>query len=217
VYLPLSHKTILGADGETYDATQLRDIIENADINKMAGIEMENVYGLNKTSIKAITEDKRWVNFFDFIQERFDAVNWKQARKEAMHKLTASEFDDREFNPTPKYADEVRKIALNDTAAGRVCKAWIKFHEASKKIKMSGIAYDRVIIGMTRLFPKRNFGNSTAKLNVEQVNEKFAKLFEEFMSTYPMIKHVDLDAGHHYRKDDWPDAIQYIKLVDNAS
>ena len=217
VYLPLSHKTILGADDETYDATQLRDIIDNADIAKMAGIEMENVYGLNKTSIKAITEDKRWVNFFDFIQERFDAVDWKQARKEAMLKLVASEFNERDFKPTKKYEAEVEKLVNNDSIAGKVCKEWVKYSEIGKTLKSSGIQYDRVIIGMTRLFPKKDFGKSNAKLNVEKVTDKFNTLFEEFFATYPMLKHVSLDASYHYRDDQWTDAINYINLVDNAS
>ena len=217
VYLPLSHKTILGPNGETYDATTLRDIIDNGDIAKMAGIEMENVYGLNKTSIKAITEDKRWVNFFDFIQERFDAVDWKQARNEATLKLTAGEFNERDFKPTQKYESEVRELSKAKTIAGTVCKAWCVYWDTAKKAKKSGIQYDRVIIAMTRLFPNKDFGKSSAKLNVEKFEEKFAKMFEEFFATYPMLKHVSLDASYSYRDDQWDDAIQYIKLVDNAS
>ena len=152
VYLPLSHKTILGPDANTYDASTFRDIIDNADLAKMADIEMENVYGLNKTSIKAITEDKRWVNFFDFIQEQFDAVDWKQARKEAMSRIVADQFSEQDFKPTHKYVDEVRELAKNDSSAGRVCKAWVKYWDDTKKLKKSGISYDRVVIGMTRLF-----------------------------------------------------------------
>lgn len=217
-YLPLSHKTILGPNNQTYDATQLRDIIHNADIAKMAGIEIENVYGLNKSSIKAITEDKRWVNFFDYIQEQFDAVDWKQARKEAMSKLIADQFSERDFDPAQKYLDEARRIAKTKSSAGRVCKEWIEFYDAMQKLKKSGIAYDRVIIGMTRLFPKRDFGKSKAKVNVEVVEKKFEKLFEEFYKTYPMLNHVGLDASRTYNcNNDWNDAIDYIKLVDNAS
>lgn len=217
VYLPLSHKTIIGPDGEHYDATTLRDIIDNADIAKMSGIEMENVYGLNKTSIKAITEDKRWVNFFDFIQERFDEVDWKQARKEAMMKLVAGEFNERDFKPTAKYEGEVRKLSKQTSSAGRVCKEWIKYWSAANKAKKSGIQYDRVIIGMTRLFPSKDFGKSSAKLNIEKVEGKYADMFSEFFETYPMLKHVSLDASYSYRDNEWNDAIEYIKLVDNAS
>lgn len=217
VYLPLSHKTILGPDDVQYDASSIRDIVNNADLAKMAGIDMENIYGLNKSSIKAITEDKRWVNFFDFIQEQFDAVDWTQARAEAMNKLISDQFSEQDFKPTHKYDEEVRKLSKHKSAAGALCKEWINWWDTAKNLKNSKIAYDRVIIGMTRLFPNRDFGKSKANLNVENVEEKFAKLFEDFNKTYPMIQYASLDASQTYRDNGWNDAIDYIKLVDNAS
>jgi len=217
LYLPLSHKTILGNDKQTYDADSFRDIIKNADIDKMAGIDLENVYGLNKTSIKAVTEDKRWVNFFDYVREKFDKVDWKQARKEATARLIASEFSDNDFKPTDKYADGVREMAKHDSAAGRLFTAWVEQNNMQAALKKSGIQYDRVIIGMTRIFKNEDFEKSTAKINVEKVSSKYKKLFDEFNAAYPILKHLDLDASYSYREEHWNDALEYIKLVDKAS
>ena len=69
---------------------------------------------------------------------------------------------------------------------------------------------------MAELYKDEDFSKSKAKLNVESVGTKFEKMFTTFFATYPMAEYTDLDATYSYRKDAWPDVINYIKLVDST-
>ena len=224
LYVPLSHKSVIKpyqAKGEssTWTADMVHERIENNDIHEMAGFDLDKVYGLNKTSIKAISKSKQWVPLFDFISEKFEDIDWKSARKDVENALIRREFSNESFDPAKAPMDKFEKIAKTKTAAGKLFAAYLASKEditaAKKKRRTPGAQFDRVIIGMTAFFPEKDFSKSSAKLDVKGIEGKYEKLFENFRKKYPMLTHLDLDSGWNSTTD-WDDAVGYIKLVDSV-
>ncbi len=215
LYVPLTHKQILMPGGGSWTASHFYKIIEQNDIHKMVGIATDLVYGLNKTSIKSVTADKRWVNYFDYIRKQFDAVDWKIARKLASDRLIESEFSHEDFKPDNKHWNEMRKIAKRKTAAGRLFKAFITWKDNIDSTVRLDIKYDRVIIAMNELYDE-DFSKSSANLDVKSFGDKYSKLFEKFKAKYPMIQYANLDDSYR-GEEDWTNVLQYIKVVDKAS
>ena len=227
LYLPLSHKSILmpaldsRGDTQTWSASDFRNVIDSNDIDRMAGINIDKVYGLNKTSIKTVTADKRWVNFFDYVRKQFDTVDWKTARAEAESRLIYAEYRDRDFKPTASHYPAIREIAKNKSAAGRLFSDYMTWRDNIKSGKVpkrvaDAIKYDRVILGMGKLFSNEDFSKSSANLDVTNFGDKYAKLFEEFFKAYPMVKYAELTQTYRHHDDHWPNILDYIKMVDSA-
>ncbi|MHA1289450.1 MAG: hypothetical protein ACTSPB_18840 [Candidatus Thorarchaeota archaeon] len=226
LYVPLTHKSILqpnpkSVNDNTWKATDFRNIIKNGDVARMAGVNMDVVYGLNKASIKTVTADKRWVNFFDYLRKQYDAVDWKNARKEAMQRLIKSEFSDESFDPHTHHHKALRKLAKNNRKpSGRLLNAFFDWKDSiPKTAKKDPIKYDRVIICMGALYETIDFSKSNSKLSVTAVGDKYDKLFAAYKKRYPMIEYVSLDRYSNHRQtgvNQWADVIEYIKLVDKA-
>jgi len=223
LYVPLSHKSVIKPheDG-LWTADTVHERIDGCDLNSMAGFDLDNVYGLNKTSIKTISKDKKWVNLFTYLEKEFEKVDWKSARTAVENKLVRQEFRNESFDPAKAQMDQFKTIAKTKTAAGKLfaeylkCKDVIEADKKSRSRHTAGnpIAYDRVILGMQKFFPEKDFTKSSAKLDVKGIEGKYTKLFEDFRATYPMLKHVDLDSGWQSTTD-WEDAVNYIQVVDN--
>jgi len=223
LYLPLSHKSVImpHQDG-LWTADTVYDRIDGCDLNGMCGFDLDTVYGLNKTSIKTISKSRNWVNLFTYLEKEFEKVDWKNARKEVERKLVRQEFRNESFDPAKAPLDEFDNIAETDSAAGKLFAAYLeskKMIDADKKSRSrhtqgNPIAYDRIILGMQKFFPNKDFTKSSAKLDVKGIEGKYTKLFEDFRAAYPMLKHVDLDSGWQSTTD-WKDAVDYINVVDN--
>jgi hypothetical protein len=226
LYVPLTHKSIIqpnptSVNDATWNATDFRNIVKNGDVARMADISMDHVYGLNKASIKTVTADKRWVNFFDYIRKQYDAVDWKVARKEALQRLVKAEFSNEEFSPHTHHHTALRAIAKNNRKpSGRLFNAYFDWKDSiPKNAKKDPIKYDRVIICMGALFETVDFSKSKSNLSVKAVGDKYAKLFAAYKKRYPMIEYVSMDRYSHQRQvgsSQWSDVIEYIKLVDKA-
>jgi hypothetical protein len=220
LYLKLSHKSVLkpSNNGQTWDASSMMDLLENSDIASITGIDLDNVYGVNKTSLKTVTKDKRWVDFFDYIEEEFDKIDWKTARKETEHKIIGMQFNQSDYH-VPKVADGVRgELAQTNSPIGILFKHWEDWKASTPPKVKKGIKinYDMLIRVMQEFFPGKDFTKSSAKLDVSKIEEKYEKIFDNVTEAYPMLRHLSL--GQNYNADsNWREAIEYIKLVDSAS
>ena len=152
---------------------------------------------------------------FDYFQEQFKNIDWKNARAETIRKLIKSEFTDENFNPNTADMTLFKIISKINTPAGKLFATWLAYKDLVTGAKTS-IQYNHVIIGMTQMFPEIDFSKSEAKLNTNAISSKYEKLFENFKASYPMLTHLSLDSNHFDRRNDWKDALQYIKLVDSA-
>jgi hypothetical protein len=219
LYVPLSHKSVIkpheDKSSPTWTAEQVHDRIESNDIHRMAKFDLENVYGLNKTSIKTVSKSKNWVNLFDYIEKKFEKVDWKNARQDVESKLVRQEFRDENFDPKKADMTEFGEVALTDSPAGRLFKAYLDSKAIITGTHHTKIQYDRVILGMQSFFPNKDFTKSAANLDVKGIEGKYTKLFADFTEEYPMLQYVDLNSGWNSTTD-WKDAINYIKLVDST-
>jgi len=181
LYFKLSHKSILKptSDG-TWDASTIMDLLENSDIAKVTGIDLNKIYGVNKTSLKTVTKDKRWVDFFDYIDEEFNNIDWKSARQETEHKIIGLEFNRSDYH-VPKVDSGTRsELAQTKTPIGILFKHWEdwKASAPAKAKKGIKIEYDMLIRVMQEFFPLKDFTKSSAKLDVSKIEKKDAKIFE---------------------------------------
>jgi hypothetical protein len=172
---------------------------------------------VNKTSLKTVTKDKRWVNFFDYISKEFDKIDWKTARAETEHKIIGVQFNDSDYLLTKVDNPILVKMASNKTPVGIMFSHWNKWRtsapgKAKKGIK---IEYDRLIRVMQEFFPQRDFAKTSAKLDVTKIEEKYDKIFENVGKAYPMLRHLSLSENYHSGSH-WVDALEYIKLVDRT-
>lgn len=223
LYLKLSHKGIIkpyeDKENPLWTATTIWDRIESYDLAAMAGIDMDKVYGVNKTSFETVTKSSQWINLFDYFQEQFGKIDWKTASVEANRKLIKRQFSHESFQASKAPKEGFAEIAKTNTSAGKVFAAWEKYQDSiptTNSRNIQQIQYDRVIIGMNDMFPGVNFSKSAAKLDVKEIERKYAKLFKEFRAEYPMLRHLSLEGEYHDGKRDWKDAISYIELVDSA-
>ena len=218
LYLKLSHKSIMRPDGTgTWNATQMYDYLKNSNIAKITGINLDNIYGVNKTSLKTVTKDARWMDFFDYIQQEFDNINWKNARTETEHKLIGQQFIDSAYTFTKMQDNSFTELSKTDTPIGKMLTKWNEWKNNVPKRRWKGneIEYDRLIIIMQKFFPDKDFTKTSAKLDVTKIEKKYDKLFDNVAAAYPMLRHLSLDDTYS-AKGDWTDAVAYIKLVDNA-
>ena len=223
LYLKLSHKGIIKPYEDKKDplwtATTIWDRIESGALALMAGVDMNKVYGVNKTSFETVTKSSQWVNLFDYFQEQFGKIDWKAARGATECELIKREFSNKSFNPKHVPQDQFEEIAKTNTPAGKLFAEWKKYQTSipiKTKTKTQSIQYDRVIIGMNDMFPTVDFSKSSAKLDVKSIEGKYEKLFEDFKSAYPMLHHLSLESEYYNGKRDWKDAINYINLVDSV-
>ena len=117
----------------------------------MAGIDMNQVYGVNKTSFETVTKSSQWINLFDYFQEQFGKIDWKIARVEANRKLIRRQFSDESFQASKAPKEGFAEIAKTNTPAGKVFAAWEKYQDSiptTNSRNIQQIQYDRVIIGM---------------------------------------------------------------------
>ena len=224
LYLPLSHKSVIKPHEDKaqplWNAGQVYDRVEGNSLDKMAGFSIDNVYGLNKTSIKTISKSKNWINMFDYIEKQFEKVDWKSARKDVENKLIRQEFKNESFEPSKADDAEFLAIAQTKTPAGTLFAEYLKCKDViadAKQKRKTGedTQYDRVIIGMQAFYPNKDFTKSTAQLDVKGIEGKYSKMFEDFRKKYPMLKHLSLESGYYDGKEHWADAIDYIKVVDS--
>lgn len=218
LYLKLSHKSVLKPEGVgAWNATQMMDYLDNSDIAKITGIDLDRIYGVNKTSLKTVTQDKRWVNFFDYISREFDKIDWKEARTETEHKIIGQQFKDSDYLLSKVSEDDLSTMSSNKTAAGIMFTHWNdwKASTPAKAKKGIKIEYDRLIRVMQEFFPSKDFTKTEAKLDVTQIENKYEKIFEDVANAYPMLRHLNLSESYHSGSH-WVDAINYIKLIDSA-
>lgn len=224
LYLKLSHKGVIKPyeDKKTplWTATTIWDCIESFDLATMADIDMSKVYGVNKTSFKTVTGSSQWVNLFDYLQQQFDKIDWKEARGATERKLIKREFSNESFDPKHVPKDQFEEIEKTNTPAGKLFAEWKAYNALIPTTKISNktpqIQYDRVIIGMDDMFPAVDFAKSSSKLDVKGIEGKYSKLFKEFRIKYPMLSHLSLESQYYNGKQDWRDAINYIELVDSV-
>lgn len=220
LYLKLSHKSIMQPKGsDTWTATRMYDYLVSSNIQKIAGINLKNIYGVNKTSLKTVTKDARWVDFFDYIQQEFDKIDWNDARTETEHKIIGQQFSDSDYSPMKVQNNSLAELAKTDTPIGKMFAKWNEWKNNIPKRRAKGkgndIEYDRLIIVMQKFFPGKDFTKTSAKLDVTKIEKEYDKLFNDVIRTYPMLRHLSL--GDSYgASGDWRDAIAYIKLVDSA-
>jgi len=219
LYLKLSHKSILKPDGtgNVWSATSMMDLLDNSEIAKIAGINLNKVYGVNKTSLKTVTKDKRWVNFFDYINKEFDKIDWKTARIETEHKIIGQQFNDSDYLLSKVDDSTLLKMASTKTPVGIMFTHWNKWKASTPAKAKKGIKieYDRLIRVMQEFFPQKDFTKTSAKLDVAKIEKKYEKIFENVKNAYPMLDYLTLSENYH-SDHHWRDALNYIKLIDNA-
>jgi len=219
LYFKLTHKSVLKPmSNGTWDASTIMDLLENSDIANITGIDLNKIYGVNKTSLKTVTKDKRWVDFFDYVEKEFNKIDWKSARKETEHKIIGLEFNRSDYQ-IPKVADGARgELAQTDTPIGIMFKHWEDWKASTPAKAKKGIKinYDMLIRVMQEFFPDKDFTKSSAKLDVSKIEEKYGKIFDNVENAYPMLRHLSLSQNYD-ASSNWREAIEYIKLVDSAS
>ena len=218
LYLKLSHKSVLKPDGTgTWDATTMMDYLDTCEIAKIAGIDLNKVYGVNKTSLKTVTQDKRWVNFFDYISEEFDKIDWKTARAETEHKIIGQQFSESDYLLTKVDNPTMVKMASNKTPIGIMFAHWNKWRATTPAKAKKGIYIEYVLLirVMQVFFPDKDFSKTSAKLDVTKIEEKYEKIFEKVEEAYPMLRHLSLSENYHSGSH-WVDALNYIKLIDST-
>ena len=218
LYLKLSHKSIMKPEGSgTWSATTMYDLLDNSDIAKITGIDIDCIYGVNKTSFKTITKDARWINFFDYVNQEFDKIDWKAARSETEHKIIGQQFNRSDYSLLKLSQNWLTTTARTKTAMGVMCKKWNTWRNNVPKKRKKGeeISYDMLIRVMQEFFPDKDFTKTEAKLDVSKIEKEYEKIFADVEKAYPMLRHLSL--GNYYDAErDWKDAKGYIKLVDSA-
>jgi hypothetical protein len=213
VYLPLAHKSIDTGDG-TMSPDTFYNFCVNNDVAKFLGIDLDNVYGINKTTRKLIAKDKGWVNFFDLLHDKFAKVDWAKAKDEALRKYIRNNIDNADYD-----FKLIDKKKLEDLKSNSPFGRLVTYYLDNGSVKADGkIAYDRLIIAMKNFTkdPVREaqMDKLLKKLKVNKADSELAKLKKEVEATYPMLKHLNLNTS--WNKKDWNDAYDYIKLVDSV-
>ena len=214
VYLPLQHKSIDTGSG-TMSPDGFRKFCDNNDLAKFLGINIDNVYGINKTTRKLIDGDKGWVNFFDLLDRKFAKIDWAKAKAEALRKYIRSQIDSNEYDF--QYID---KKKLEDLKGNSPFGKMVTYYLDNAGVKADGnIAYDRLIIAMKNITKddkrKAKLDKLLKAIEVDSADKELVKIRKEVEATYPMLDHLDLNNRWNAKKH-WQDAYEYIKLVDST-
>ena len=157
------------------------------------------------------------MDFFDYIQQEFDNIDWNDARTETEHKIIGQQFSNSNYSPMKVQDNSLAELAKTDTPIGKLFTKWNEWKDNIPKRRKKGndIEYDRLIIIMQKFFPGKDFTKTSAKLDVTKIEKEYNKLFDNVANMYPMLKHLSLSDTYGARGD-WREAITYIKLVDSA-
>ena len=215
VYYPLNHKSAdLG--NTTMCPDTFRNFLVRYDICKFLGIPIDNIYGLNKTTRKLIDKDNEWVNLFELFEAKFAKIDWNAAKDEARrHYIYETVIDgDLEFEKAPQA--KLRKFKNVDTPFGKLVTLYYENKNKSGKAKLD---YDALIRGAMSLAAtpeaKEKLSKMIDSLKISNIDKDVQKLTGNVKKAYPMLKHLSLHGWSAERN--WPDALDYMTLVDSVA
>jgi hypothetical protein len=219
LYIPVNNRTIIGPMNESYTADEFIRKMDVGRINEMLGFKTsEKVYGIRKTAIKLVKDNSDWVNFYDYIEEKFDEIDWTVAKDEAtksiIRKAIVADYVFQAGTTLNTLQADFQAYAKKDTPFGRLVKA---YYESKPKGKVSEAEhYEGLLSTIHDLFPKKNLKKGI-DLDLVQLRKTAAALVQDVKETYPLLKYVPLDREYQVSTQSWKDALQYVETVDNAS
>ncbi len=219
LYIPVNNRTIIGPMGEDYTAEEFCRKMESGRIDAMMGFKTEEkVYGIRKTAIKLVKDNSDWVNYFDYIEEKFDEIDWTVAKDEAsksvIRKAIVADYVFQSGTTLNTVQADFQAYAKKDTPFGRLVKA---YYESKPKGKVSEAEhYEGLLSAIHELFPKKNLKKGI-DLDLVQLRKTADALVQDVKETYPLLKYIPLDRDYQVNAQSWKDAMQYVETVDKAS
>ena len=216
LYVPLMNKTIVG-ENHSYSAEGFVETYKDV-VQELCGFNLtDHLYGVLKTSTKAIQEKTDWKNFFDYIEAKFDKLDWNKLRNAALLVENRSQIIDLvDFTNVSVKALENYVAVSPNTSFGQLATMYLECRDAKKNdaaMRTAVSRFNNILASMRKLFPKKNFDKYSLDSNEVAVE----KLVDKIKTKYPMLSVVKLGNDYYNRigKDKWQLMIDYVKMIDN--
>jgi hypothetical protein len=219
LYVPLMHKTIMRFEGNEHsldmDANTFVNRMEQAVVSRIIGFAPQNkVYGIKRTSMHMVKDNPEWKNFWDFLEESFDAIDWNTAREKANNAIRKQAIEN-EFHFEKANVAKVKDIATRDTPFGKLAAAYLEVKAFPKA--EDNLFYERLVTAMHSLYPDKDFKATGVKVNLTQARSDIEGLVKEVKKTYPLLAYLGLDREWNADAQKWEQALTYIGQVDKAN
>jgi len=219
LYVPLMNKTILRYNEPTetadMDASTFVARLSQANVARIIGFEpASKVYGVKKTSMHIVKDNPKWKNFWDYLEEKFDAIDWNAARDKANNAIRKQAVENNYYFSKADF-NQIREYAKRDTPFGRLAAAYLEVMAFPKA--EDSLFYEQLVTAMHKLYPKKDFQKTGIKVDLTQARKDVEALINEVKKTYPLLAYLRLDQDWSVDAAKWKEAITYIEQVDKAN
>ena len=170
--------------------------------NSLTGekLNLDHIFGLPKRTLKAIEDDKTWVNLFDLAEKAMtgflDAYHFIQDKN-----ATTSQYELKTLALRHDFIDHCKKLDTDSVLREEL----LEFAEKNSKIQ--------ALLGKVSEHTLGRFNTLATYLKITLPTHKNQTLFNSsrLAATYPLLKYVGMSSTP------MKDVMEYVKLIDETS